>query len=464
MKTMFFTIALLFSAGACAGAPEMLTHAGHAMSLDPLSSVLAALAVGGTIQVLRDQRTGLVGKMRSLLNAATEANRDLTAEEQKTYDGMDADQKSLATQIRRSEELESVEAELDQKKPAVASRQAPTRGAEAKKDFDSFGEFMYAVRFKPEDQRLSWQENPALKAEQNMEDGASGGFMVPKQFSTEIMQVDAQEAIVRPRATVIPAGTPPDSSYTIPALDQTGTVPGNVYGGVVVNWLEEGGTKEETDAKFRQIELKPHEVAGTITVTDKLLRNWTAAGPFLQGLLRGAVTQSSEDAYVNGNGVGKPRGYIGSGAAYLVTRTTPNLVKYADIVEMLARLMGANGVWSGNRSILPQLMKLTDDDGRLIWQPSAREGEPDRLLGKPMLWNQRNPTLGTKGDLTLADFSHYLIKDGSGPFVAASEHVKFTQNKTVIKIFWNVDASPWLTAPFKQEKGYEVSPFVVLKA
>ena len=46
--------------------------------------------------------------------------------------------------------------------------------------------------------------------------------------------------------------------------------------------------------------------------------------------------------------------------------------------------------------------------------------------------------------------------------MAASEHVKFLQNKTVIKIFWNVDGAPWLKAPFKEENGYEVSPFVAL--
>jgi HK97 family phage major capsid protein len=62
----------------------------------------------------------------------------------------------------------------------------------------------------------------------------------------------------------------------------------------------------------------------------------------------------------------------------------------------------------------------------------------------------------------LADWSYYLIKDGSGPFVAASEHVYFLNNKTVIKIFWNVDGTPWLNAPFTEENGYQVSPFVAL--
>lgn len=70
--------------------------------------------------------------------------------------------------------------------------------------------------------------------------------------------------------------------------------------------------------------------------------------------------------------------------------------------------------------------------------------------------------LGQPGDVWLADLKHYLIKDGSGPFVAASEHVYFMQNKTVIKAFWNVDGAPWLTQPIQLENGYQASPFVKL--
>ena len=59
---------------------------------------------------------------------------------------------------------------------------------------------------------------------------------------------------------------------------------------------------------------------------------------------------------------------------------------------------------------------------------------------------------------------NYLIKDGSGPFVSASEHVYFTSNKTVIKIFTNVDGKSWLNEPIPLEgsTANTVSPFVVL--
>jgi len=65
----------------------------------------------------------------------------------------------------------------------------------------------------------------------------------------------------------------------------------------------------------------------------------------------------------------------------------------------------------------------------------------------------------------LADFSYYLIKNGSGPFILASEHKYFTENKTVVKAFYNVDGSPWLRNPITLRDGVtEVSPFVVLEA
>jgi len=85
-------------------------------------------------------------------------------------------------------------------------------------------------------------------------------------------------------------------------------------------------------------------------------------------------------------------------------------------------------------------------------------------MGIPVVFNQRSPALNAVGDLVLADFDGYLIKDGSGPFIASSTHVKFRENKTAMKVFWNVDGQPWLTAPLYGEDDYRTSPIVELGA
>jgi HK97 family phage major capsid protein len=175
---------------------------------------------------------------------------------------------------------------------------------------------------------------------------------------------------------------------------------------------------------------------------------------------------AEEDAFLNGNGVGKPQGIIGCGAEIAVNRTTANTVTLADILTMEQYMVGmANPVWIMTPKVRAKIRALNSSTtgGSLIWGDGSVVSEtPATLLGRPALMAQRLPTLGSKGDICLVDLGYYLIKDGSGPFVAASEHVRFTTNKTIIKAFWNVDGKPWLSAPLVAENSDQQSPFVVL--
>lgn len=437
------------------------------------------------LKALREKRAKAVAAMRAIIEAAAADNgrTELTDAEKAAYDGHKAEADSAAEAIARIEDLQAVEASLNERVPAAARGQGDqgaqggqasrnAQGDPANREFETFGQFMAAVRFNPNDQRLSSlyddkvgaANDPTVSAEMRMDTGSQGGFMVPEQFRSTILRVEPGASLIRSRANVIPAGSPPDAAITIPALDQGGDAPANMFGGVEVTWIAEGVEKPETDARLKEIRLEPHEVAGTITVTDKLLRNWQAAGSFLETLLRGAVNQSEDFAFITGNGIGKPLGFLNSGARAVVERTTAGTVVYLDLVAMVAKILmrGGSPVWTMSQGVMPKLFTLQDPDGRYIFVPNAANGLGPTLLGYPIVWNNRVPVLGEEGDVSLIDASYYLIKDGSGPFVAASEHVLFKQNKTVIKIFWNVDGQPWMTEPFKEENGYEVSPFVVL--
>lgn len=427
-----------------------------------------------SLKDLRAKRAKLVAEMRDIITAAEAEDRDLTVEEQGKFDALKAESEGLDTRISRMEGLEAQETALDAVVPA-ASRQAGilprAGGPEASREFENLGEFMHAVRFNPNDQRLSFVEGVGasggendFSAEMRMDNDTQGGFMVPTQLRSTILSVQTQDALVRPRASVIPAGSPPDASITMPALDQSGEDPGHMFGGMVFDWIEEGGDKPETDAKLGSVTLTPHEIAGHVTVTDKLLRNWQASAAFIEGLMRGGASAAEDYAFLRGTGTGQPLGALNAPATKWVNRATANTVTYNDLLGMVAVLLmrGGTPVWSMPQAALPSIAKLQDPEGHYIWQANARDGFAGTLLGYPVRWNNRAPGLGSKGDILLADWTYYLIKDGSGPFVAASEHVKFLQNKTVIKLFWNVDGAPWLNAPIKEENGYEVSPFVGL--
>lgn len=414
-----------------------------------------------TIEQLKALKAQKVREMRAIVSQAklTEA-KELSAEDSKLYDLYASEVEGIEANISRLEKLESLEAEGSTVEPAASRpRGAHLIGEPAKKEFESLGEFMHAVVYRPGDQRLQYEAT-----DQRMDTPSSGGVMVPKQFSTEILSVTPAQAIVRPRARVIPAGSPPDAEFSIPALNQSSTT--NMYGGVEVVWIDEGAQKPQTDAEFREIVLKPREVAAHIVCTDKLLRNWPSASSYLEGLLRGAMNAAEDQAFLTGNGSNKPLGFLNAnnGARFLYNRNTNSTIKYSDIVGMFAKLMGDNAVWIANKTTIPQLCTIEDGNGNAMWHQSAAVGVPSTLMGFPVLFSPRVPALGSLGDLSLVDLSHYLIKDGSGLFVKASDGLYFRENKTIIKVYKNVDGKPWLDDLITEEDGQTYTPFVTLDA
>lgn len=360
-------------------------------------------------------------------------------------------------EIEKPKDKEEKELSYEERKVKWAKEPGPN-------EYREFGEFLQTVKWNPNDNALKRKlsdnkENRAL----SMGVGASGGFIVPEQFDYNIRMVQDQTAIFRPRCQVIPAGDPPDSAITIPALDQSGAK--GVYSGVTVRWIGEGEAKPETEPTFRDIKLEPQEVAGHTVLTDKLLRNSAAAGALVMSLLRKAIIASEEDAFFTGDGVGKPLGIIGHPAAITIARAGANQISYNDVIAMFARAkFGGRLLWIGSQTVLPQLMTMVDAGNNLVWQPNAREGAPGSLLGIPFQLNDQSPVLGGEGDLVLVDLDYYMVKDGSGISISMSEHPLFTQNRTIIKAFWNVDGQPWLTTPLLQRDGVStVSPFVVLQ-
>lgn len=425
---------------------------------------------------LLEKRAALVAEAEGLLTASEAEDRDLTADEESRYDAIAGELKSLDARIDRANALESRKAQLVAPATTAAARSiAPAStlsveaaaGPQPKLEFESIGEYMATMAHNPNDQRLAslWAATTQSTTD------ARGGYAIPPKFLDQFMAVTAQNEIIRPRATVLPVGANPDQTVQIPALDQSDhgespTVP-KVFGGVSVSWINEGAEKPQTDFKVREIQLTPYEVAASLDVTDRLLANWSSAGAVIESLLSGAMAATHDSAFLNGNGSSKPTGIANSACAATISvnRTTANSFTYADCVNMVSRSMlrdGQEPVWILNPGVRSRLLRMVDDEGNLIWQPNAREGFPSTLLGYQIVWNVRSPILGQSGDVVLADLSKYVIQPGSGPFIGASPHVRWRENITVYKCFWNVDGKAWLTQPFMDEDGQQYSPFVKL--
>ena len=72
-------------------------------------------------------------------------------------------------------------------------------------------------------------------------------------------------------------------------------------------------------------------------------------------------------------------------------------------------------------------------------------------------------TLGTQGDIVLADYSQYGIVDKGGIQAASSMHVAFLTDEMVFRITYRVDGEPLWNAQLTPFKGSNtLSPFVSL--
>jgi HK97 family phage major capsid protein len=413
-------------------------------------------------------------KLKELVSEMEELNKieTLSKEQEERYQTLEGEvtevlEKMEAERAKDSRigKVEELKAELDRSIEKPVKPDVRTEDEEGRA-FRSFGEFVRTIRFNPNDPRLH------EKREQSMDVDEEGGFLVPDEFIRDIRQLDPMENIVRPRASVIPAGAiSPDATVTMPALDQTATDGTGMFGGMSFVWVTEGTGKTETDTAFLEVSLDPKEIAGYVTVTDKLLRNAPQVDGLLRKLMREGINSAEEEEFLAGtNAATRPTGIISHASCVTVNRATANSISYSDIVNMVAsRYPRGNYVWVASVSAMAELMQMKNfeaadsDAPNLVWQPDARTGILGSMLGYPVLFSDIVPSLGTKGDLLLANFSYYLIKDGYGIAIDASKHVEFKANKTLIKAFWNVDGKPWLTQPLTLRDGStEVSPFVVL--
>ena len=432
---------------------------------------------------MKNQKFELIKQQRALLDKVDAENRKLTDEENVEYknlsdqvDVLDRDILDREADLERRRKLAAKEAEAKTARTAIKDGNL-TEGEDVdpEKEFRNAGEFLHAIaRFKQDGRRDERLDILMEKREQTMGTGATGGYALPEQFDSTIRQVQAQEAILRPRAAVNPAGSPPDAKLTFPSLDQTSAQ--NIYGGVTVVHTGEGVTMTETTANLREVSLEPKEISAYIVVTNKLLNNLDAAWAFVTRQLSQAMVGQEDYDFMRGDGVNKALGFINCAAAITYTRAGgagAAAITFADAYGMLARMLmrGGSYLWLASQTIIPQLAAMVDAGSHAIWLggagPANNAGAgplPSTLLGLPVVFSDRLPARGTKGAVSLVNLSYYLIKDGSGPAAASSEHVYFTSNKVVFKIVWNVDAHPWLTEPIGLEGSTTntVSPFVIL--
>lgn len=374
-------------------------------------------------------------------------------------------------------EIEEVMSDMEQVVEGKTGGYRP----ESSKGFKDWNEFLvaiaeHAVNGKRDERLVHFRERDPEDSKTNRKDmaesvGASGGFLVPPDFQTQVMAVAGETSVVRPRATRIRMAR---RQVNIPVLDQTGTTTGipHWFGGLRAYWQEEASLKTQSDPAWRSIELVAHKLIMYTRASDELVDDAAISlQDFLSGPLgfAGAIAWMEDYAFINGTGVGQPLGVINAPATITVNRVDQDNVIYDDLVNMIENFMpSGSGTWVISQSNLSTLLLMNGPTGNpsYIWG-NAVNGAPSTLLGYPVIWSEKVPRLSTTsvGDVGLFDFKYYLIGDRLATTVESTKFDRWQYDQTSWRGVHRVDGQPWLSTPLTYQDGTtQVSPFVILGA
>ncbi len=410
------------------------------------------------IALMKNEARATSARMQDRLSAAINENRDLTAEEQAAQD---SDQVMLDKQLGRIKAAEALQAQAAQigADPASAVQPSATVPAQPRASlgtdgFRNLGDFATAVRRANPAAGAEYARDERLAAPSNVhtETGDSAAsYLVPAEFREEITDLvfgeeDPFMDFIAPE---------PTSSNRVVGLGDETTPWGS--SGIQAAWRAEGTQMVATQAALSPRETQLHELYAFVLATEELLEDAPRLSNLLTRKAASAIRWKASSAFIYGDGVGKPLGWMNSAA--LVTQAkksgqAADTVVAENIAGAYARMINpTQASWLINSDVLPQIMTLQIGN-QPIWQPNFAVSPGGILLGRPILFTEHAKTLGDLGDIQFVNPNGYeAFRKQNGVTFADSIHLYFDYNIRAFRWIFRIGGQPVLSAPVSVPNG-----------
>lgn len=230
---------------------------------------------------------------------------------------------------------------------------------------------------------------------------ADGGYLVNPQIASSIRDSLVSTASIRAIASVVQVEA---SSYDV-VVD---------HGDVSSGWATESDpTAESTTPTIERISIALNELSAMPKASQRLLDDAAFdVEAWLAGRIADKFSRAEAQAFVAGDGVDKPTGFLshatiaesawvwgklgyvptGADGDFASTNASDAVV---DLVYALDASYRANGCFVMNSKTAGAVRKMKDADGRFLWADSLAAGEPSRLMGYPVLVAEDMPDIGS---------------------------------------------------------------------
>jgi len=355
---------------------------------------------------LREKRAKTWDATKAFLDTKRGTDGLISAEDEATYNKMEADVIALGKEIDRLEKQAILDAELNAPtanpltgKPATSKLEGKTGRAS-----DEYRKaFWNAMRT-----RAGEGLDPTVKNALQVGTDSEGGYLVPDEFERTLVEALKEENIFRQLANVI---TTASGDRKIPVVASKGTA----------SWIDEEGAILESDDSFGQVSIGAYKLGTMIKVSEELLNDSVfRLEPYISTEFARRIGNKEEEAFFIGDGSGKPTGILAAtgGAQLGVTSAGATAITIDEVLDLFYSLKAPyrnRAAFVMNDATVKAIRKLKDGQGQYLWQPSLQAGTPDTILNRPLYTSSYVPAIAA-GAKTIAfgDFSYYWVADRQG--------------------------------------------------
>lgn len=386
------------------------------------------------IKRLLASRARAIETAREHLERAESEGRSLEGEVKDTYDAAMADVRRLDGELKETRELRDAEADADRQREEFAHLLGNDGGrgqSDAEAEFRQFlaGEAGRDLKI-PFDSRTL--QTPAVPGGPNNGEEA----VVPETFVARLYEALRETSIVRQLATQITTAS--GEKLTFPR--QTGRAK--------ASRVAESATIPKSDPEFDKTHLESHKY-GFIGMISSEFATDSAINiiPLLVAQGREALFEAQAEDWMVGDGDDAPVG-IFPGATQVLEAAAPDAVSFEELLALKYALRPAyrrGALYVIADSTVPALASVRNEDGQYAWKVSDRDGEPDRIHGKPLEVDPYAPELEAEArSVAFLNPAHaYLIRDVGEVRVTRSDEYAFDTDEIAWRFLVRSDGGVW---------------------
>jgi len=359
------------------------------------------------------ERATKVAAMRAMVEGS-EARGEVTAEDTQAIERITDEIRGLDSRIENLNALRTFEGTYEVEGgegQATQTRQTEISGGENDEYRDAF---MAMLRGEADVDQIKALRRGFVNEEsrdQTKGVAAKGGYIAPDEFQKVLLRRVEELSIMRQIIGGASLTTAHGNTLTFSREDAQGAAA----------WLDESAAFVATDDTFEEVSIEAWKAGRLVKATIELVEDsFFAIDTYLANSIGTSLAKLEQAAFVNGDGVSKPRGFILDAAVGVTsTEAAADVCSGDEVIDLMYSI--APSYRNGAEFVVADLAvkalrKLKDADGRYLWQDGLRTGEPTTLLGKPVHVEANMPVPAASAKpIAFGNFREgYMIRDVSG--------------------------------------------------